>query len=135
MGILAAFWAGPWGLMSKILIFAAILGGIWLHGRHNGVESMRPKVEAAESDRDLWKQTADNRLTLMKAQNTAVEALKQSQATRLSVLQNKLAKAEMEASTARQTAERRAEILAGVELSGTECEQLVKLVDMAMLSK
>ena len=131
MGAILTFFAGPWGLVSKILIFAAILGGIWLHGRHNGVKAMEPKVEAAESAAQLWQKTAENRKTLIEAQNTAVDALRQAQATRVGIMEKKLATAIVEGQKWRDAAERRADILATMPLPENECQALAVLIDEA----
>ena len=130
-GLITAFLAGPWGLVSKILIISAILGGIWLHGRHNGVKAMEPKVAQAESEAALWESTAENRLMLMQVQNKAVEGLKAAHDMKLKLRDEKLAKARMEADKWRDTAERRADLLASLELPKDECTALTVLIDEA----
>lgn len=126
-----AFFSGPWGIVAKLALVTALIGGIWLHGRHDGVKSMEPKVQAAESNAALWQQTADNRLKLMQAQNTAVVALKQASDTKLTILQNKLAVANSEASKLREVAEKRKNAVLNLPLSENECTALKQLVDEA----
>lgn len=130
-GLAATFLAGPYGLLLKIGAIVAVIGAIWFHGRSSGVESMQPRVEAAESAAALWETTAKNRLTLIQAQNTAVEALRQAQATKVSIMEKKLATAILEGQKWRDAADRRADILANLELPPGECEGLVVLIDEA----
>lgn len=127
-----AFFSGPWGIVAKLALVTALIGGIWLHGRHDGVKSMEPKVQAAESNAALWQQTADNRLKLMQAQNTAVAALKQAQETKLVLMKDKLAKVEKEAIAWRKKADEKTNTLLNMKLSDDECTALKQLVDESM---
>jgi hypothetical protein len=131
IGLLTTFLAGPYGLLLKIGAVIAIVAGIWLHGRHAGVESMVPRLEAAKSDAELWQKTAGNRLKLIQAQNDAVEGLKHAQETKLALMKDKVAKAEREAVSWRKQAEQRANDMLGLELSKDECTALKQLVDEA----
>ena len=130
-GILATFLAGPYGFLLKIAAVVAIVGGIYLYGRHAGVESMRPKLAAAESNAALWETTAENRLRLMQVQNKAVEGLQAAQKEKLRMRDEKLAKALIEADKWRDAAERRADLLANLELPENECTALTVLIDEA----
>lgn len=134
-GFLATFLAGPYGFLLKIGAVVAIVGGIYLYGRHAGVESMVPKVEAAESAALLWQTTAANRLKLMQAQNLAVEALKTAHDTKLKIRDAKLTDVKREADKWRDVAQRREEILANLELPPGECDSLFVLIDAARSTK
>ena len=130
-GLVTTFLAGPYGFLLKIAAVMAVIGGIYLYGRHAGVESMRPKLAEAESNAALWESTAENRLKLMQVQNAAVEGLRAAQKEKLRIRDEKLAKALIEADKWRDTAERRADLLANLELPENECKALVTLVDTA----
>lgn len=128
---LTGLFSGPYGVLLKIGMVVLIVGSIWLHGRHAGVESMRPKLAEAESKAALWEQTAENRLKLMQAQNEAVEGLRAAQKEKLRLRDEKLAKASIEADKWRTAAERQADILARLELPENECTALTVLIDEA----
>ena len=118
-----------YGMLALALI--AALGGIWLHGRSAGVESMRPKLEAAKSDAENWRVAAENRKTIIEAQNQAVAGLKASNELRVSTLRKQLAVANSEASKFRKIADEKANTLLNMKLSENECQALVQLVDEA----
>lgn len=128
---LTGLFSGPYGFLLKIGMVVLIIGSAWLYGKHAGVESMRPKIAEAESKADLWEQTAENRLKLMQAQNNAVEGLRAAQEEKLRIRDEKLTAARIEADKWRNVAERRADILANLELPENECKALVDLVDAA----
>lgn len=125
-------------LLSPITRYAAIglailaaVTGIYLKGRSDGKETMRPKLEAAQSAADNWKQAADNRKTLIEAQNRAVAALKAENEARISDIQKKLAVANSEASKIRRQATDSATAILTMKVTGTECQQLEQLIDEA----
>jgi len=116
-----------------MLAFAisAAISGIYLKGRSDGKEVMRPVVEAAKSEAELWQKTAENRKSLIEAQNRAVEGLKASNELRISTLRKQLAVANSEASKFRDMAEKRVVDLKDLKLSDDECLALKQLVDEA----
>lgn len=128
---IATLFSGYWGLLFKIGAIAAVIGAIWFHGRHAGVESMRPKLSHAEKMADLWESTAENRMRMIEVQNNAVEGLRAAQEEKLRIRDEKLTAARIEADKWRNVAERRADILANLELPENECKALVDLVDAA----
>ena len=130
-GLVTTFLAGPYGFLLKIAAVAAIVGAIWFAGARFEHNRLMPKLAALEADAALWEQTAETRLRMMQVQNKAVEGLQAAQKEKLRIRDEKLAKARMEADKWRDSAERKAEILARLELPENECQALVKLVDEA----
>lgn len=126
-----AFFSGPWGLLLKFGAIVAVIGGIYLFGYKKGVDHLRPKVEAAESAAQLWQETAKNRKTLIEAQNQAVAGLKAESDRRVKAMQERLKQANSEASKFRDAAERRADILANMNLPENECAATFALIDEA----
>ena len=131
MGFLLTFLSGPYKFLIMGAAILAAIAGIYLYGRHAGVESMRPDVEAAKSEAELWKKTADNRKTLIEAQNQAVAGLKAASDMRVSNLKNQLAVANSEASKFRKEAEKKAETLLTMKLPENECSAVFSLIDEA----
>lgn len=129
--MITALLAGPYGLLIKIGLALAIVAGIWLHGRHSGVESMVPKVEAAKSEVELWRKVADNRKTLIEAQNQAVVSLKVKHDAEVSAMNKRLATAILEGRKFRQAAEKKADAILSKKLSENECTALTELIDEA----
>lgn len=129
--MITALLAGPYGLLIKIGLALTIVAGIWLHGRHSGVESMVPKVEAAKSEAELWRKTADNRKTLIEAQNQAVASLKAKHDAEVSAMNKRLATAILEGRKFRIAAEKKADAILNVELPQNECQALFSLIDTA----
>lgn len=130
-GLLTTFLAGPYGFMLKLGTILLILGTIWFAGVRFEHNRMLPKLEAAKSDAELWQKTAENRKSLIEAQNAAVEGLKVAHELRVSTLQKKLATAILEVKNFREAAERRADLLANMELPENECSAVFALIDQA----
>ena len=112
-----------------LLAVSAFIGGIYLSGRSAGVKAMQSKVETAQSETALWKQTADNRATMIEAQNKAVDELKSAADRRITELNKKLAMAVSEDQKAQKDIKERETYLYKLELPKNECEALYTLVD------
>ena len=123
--------AGPYGLLLKIGMIVLVLGGLYLFGYKEGRESMAPKVEAAKSEAELWRKTADNRKTLIEAQNQAVASLKEKHDAEVSAMNKRLATAILEGRKFRIAAEKKADAILSMKLSDNECTALTELIDEA----
>jgi len=126
-----ALLAGPYGLLLKIGMIVLVLGGLYLFGYKEGRESMTPKVEAAKSEAELWRKVADNRKTLIQAQNQAVASLKAKHDAEVSAMNKRLATAILEGRKIRQAAEKKADAILSMKLSDNECTALTELIDEA----
>lgn len=126
-----AFFSGPWGLLLKFGAIVAVIGGIWLHGRSAGVDSMQAKYDSAMALAALFQQTAQTRKTQIDAQNQAVVALKAESDRRVKAMQERLKQANSEASQFREVAEKRKNAVLNLPLSENECTALKQLVDEA----
>ena len=131
LDILTAFLSGPYGFMLKIGVVVAVIGAIWFAGVRFEHNRLLPKIEAAKSDAELWKKTADNRLNLIQAQNSAFEGLKAAYELRVSELNKRLATAILEGQNYRKKAEKKAEAIIALPVSKNECTALTELIDEA----
>lgn len=125
-------------LLSPITKYAVIaaavlaaISSIYLKGRSDGKDVLRPKLEAAQSDVLLWQKTAENREILLNAQNKAVERLKDEGERTRSTYEKKLAVANSEASKIRKEAQKSATTILTMKATGNECKDLSDLVDAA----
>jgi hypothetical protein len=126
-----AFLSGPWGIVLKIGAIVLVIGTIWLNGRHNGVESMIPKVEEAESRAESYAKTAQNYKTALNAQNQAIERIKEESDRKARELNKRLATAILEGQKIREAAANRETTILTLKTTGTECEQVFQLIDEA----
>lgn len=119
----------------RILIYLAValvlVGGIWLHGRSAGVNSMEDNVARAESDAANWKKTAENYKTLIDGHNQAIAAMKAETDKRILALKNNAVSASLESRKNQTLAEKRADEIRKLKLSGSECENIKSLITNA----
>ena len=130
-GLITTFLAGPYGFLLKLGMVVLVLGGIWFAGVRFEHNRLLPKIEAAKSEADLWQQTADNRKTLIEAQNQAVESIKAAHDKRVADLNERLATAILEGRRIRMAAETKVKVLESLKLSENECTAVFQLIDEA----
>lgn len=119
----------------RIFVYAAVIvglvGGIWLHGRSAGVNSMEDNVARAESDAANWKKTAENYKTLIDGHNQAIAAMKEETDKRILALKNNAVSASLESRKNQALAANRADEIRKLKLSGSECENIKSLITNA----
>ncbi len=115
--------------MIYIAIVVMFLGGVWLHGRHYGKESMIPEVEEAKSEVVKWQKVSDNYKIAIEAQNKSIERMSAESEGRIQALKDNASKAIMEGQKFRKQAENRAKEIHDLKLSGSECDRLIQLID------
>lgn len=130
-GLIASFISGPYGLLLKIGAIVLVIGTIWFAGVRFEHNRLLPKIEEAQSSAEKWAKVASNRRVQIDAQNQAVVALKAESDRRVKAMQERLKQANSEASQFRDAAERRADILANMNLPENECAATFALIDEA----